>query len=102
MDRFLALENFNNEEVLFLAYLIIINIITFIIIIIDKRKARKKSYRISENTFIFLSIIGGSIGTILAMTIFRHKTKKKKFYIGVPIIYLIDQVIILLIFNHIK
>lgn len=102
MDGFLTLDKFNNREVLFLTYLIVINIITFITIIIDKRKARKKNYRISENILIFLSIIGGSLGIILAMTVFRHKTKKKKFYIGVPIIYLLNQIIILIIFNRIK
>lgn len=102
MNSFLDLSRFNELELMFLAYLSLVNILSFIFIAIDKRKAKKKSYRISENTLIVLSIVGGSIGTLIGMTMFRHKTKKKKFYIGVPIIYLINQVIIIITFNYIK
>lgn len=102
MDVFLDLSRFNDIELMFVVYLSVINIISFIVIAIDKGKAKKKNYRISENTIIVLSIIGGSVGTLMGMTMFRHKTKKKKFYIGVPIIYLINQIIIIIIFNYIK
>ena len=70
-------------------YLLIINIITFIIYGIDKYKSIKHKYRISEATLIILAIIGGSIGAFFGMIIFHHKTKKKKFIITIPIIMLL-------------
>lgn len=62
-------------------YLIIINMITFIIYEIDKFLAKKRYNRISERCLFFLGFAGGSFGAIFAMLIFRHKTKKIKFYI---------------------
>lgn len=70
-------------------YLLIINLITFIIYGIDKYKSIKHKYRISEATLIILAILGGSIGAFFGMIIFHHKTKKKKFIILIPIIMLI-------------
>ena len=102
MDGFLRFFKFNELELILLAYLLVINIIAFITIFIDKAKAKKHNYRVSENTLIVLSLIGGSVGSLLGMTMFRHKTKKKKFYLGIPIIYLINQLIILIIFNYIR
>lgn len=62
-------------------YLIILNIISFIIYGIDKLKAKRKYRRIKEKTLITLSLIGGPLGSIMGMYIFRHKTKKLKFKI---------------------
>ena len=70
-------------------YLITINIITFIIYGIDKYKSIKHKYRISENTLIILSILGGPLGAFFGMIIFHHKTKKKKFTVLIPIILLL-------------
>ena len=70
-------------------YLIIINIISFIICYIDKKRAINNEYRISEYTLISLSIIGGCYGFLLGMYIFHHKTKKIKFKILIPIICII-------------
>ena len=70
-------------------YLLIINIITFIIYGIDKYKSIKHKYRISENTLMILAILGGSLGAFLGMIVFHHKTKKKKFVILIPIIMLL-------------
>ena len=70
-------------------YLIIINIITFILYGIDKYKSIKHKYRISESTLIILAILGGSLGAFFGMIIFHHKTKKKKFIILIPIILLL-------------
>ena len=80
-------------------YLIIINVIEFIIMGIDKLLAIKHKNRIPEFTLLFLSFIGGSIGAILGMFTFRHKTKKLKFKILFPLfliihIYLIVKYII--------
>ncbi|MFQ9515203.1 MAG: DUF1294 domain-containing protein [Eubacterium sp.] len=70
----------------FIAYLAAINIITFIIYGMDKYKARKHKWRISEKELMGLSVIGGFIGAFAGMQIFRHKTKHMKFVVGVPVI----------------
>ena len=71
-------------------YLIAINILTFLIFGIDKRKARKGKWRIPEATLIGLAIAGGSIGALLGMYLFRHKTQKRKFNLGIPAILLLQ------------
>ncbi|MGL4656797.1 MAG: DUF1294 domain-containing protein [Sarcina sp.] len=71
-------------------YLIIINIIAFILMYVDKVKAIKHQWRIQESTLMGFAIFGGSIGGILGMQIFRHKTKHPKFYIGMPVILIIQ------------
>lgn len=76
-------------------YLILINIIGFILILVDKIKACKNKWRIKENTLLFISIIGGSIGELISMLIFHHKTKKNKFIIFIPHLILIQIIIYL-------
>lgn len=76
-------------------YLILINIIGFILILVDKIKACKNKWRIKENTLLFISIIGGSIGELISMLIFHHKTKKNKFIIFIPLPILIQIIIYL-------
>ena len=75
-------------------YLIIINIITFLAMWLDKRKAKKGKWRISEGALFMLAILGGSIGGIAGMYTFRHKTKKHRFTIGFPAILIIEILII--------
>lgn len=70
----------------FLAYLLIINLITFVLYAIDKRRAVRKAWRIPESVLIGFAAIGGSVGAFLAMLVFRHKTKHAKFTVGVPLI----------------
>lgn len=77
-------------------YLIIINISSLLLMGIDKILAIKKKRRISEHTLIIISFFGGSIGTLLGMLIFRHKIRKPKFYILVPLF------IIILVFIYTK
>ena len=60
-------------------YLVIINIIAFFLCFMDKKKAIKGKYRISESTLLFVSIIGGCFGMLIGMFLFHHKTKKLKF-----------------------
>ena len=74
-------------------YLIIINIIGFLIMWIDKRKAIKGSWRIPEKTLFIITAIGGGIGTIAGMYIFRHKTKKLNFIIGLPLITILEIIL---------
>jgi uncharacterized membrane protein YsdA (DUF1294 family) len=71
-------------------YMIIINIISFIIYAIDKRLAIKKRTRVPEAILLFLSIIGGSLGSLIAMYLVHHKTKKWYFVLinlGLTILY---------------
>lgn len=65
---------------------------------IDKLKAKRGSRRIPENTLFMFTILGGGVGTILGMYIFRHKTKKKKFTVGMPIILIIEVLLFILYF----
>ena len=67
-------------------YIILINLIAFVVFGIDKRKARKGQWRVPESTLFILALIGGSIGALTGMLVFRHKTKHRKFTIGIPLI----------------
>ena len=63
---------------------------TFFVYGIDKSKAKRGVYRISEKTLLTLAAIGGSVGAGVGMWFFRHKTKKVKFFLGIPIIFLMQ------------
>ena len=76
-------------------YLIVINAVSFICFFIDKNRARKKLYRISESFLFSVSIMGGAFGSLLGMKIFHHKSKKKKFTIGIPIILVFNVFILI-------
>lgn len=78
-----------------LIYLIVINLITFIVFAIDKICAIKKKWRYKEVSLLGMCFVGGAIGGFLAMHLFRHKTKKKLFVIGVPLIIVIHLVIVM-------
>ena len=67
-------------------YLIGINILTFLIYGADKWKAQRNRWRIPEDTLIWMAIVGGSIGALLAMYLFRHKIRDRKFSLGVQAI----------------
>lgn len=71
-------------------YLIIINIAAFASMGIDKAKAKKKAWRIPEKTLFLLAIIGGSLGSIIGMQTFRHKTKHWYFKWGMPAIFVLQ------------
>ena len=71
-------------------YLALINLLTFAAYGIDKRKAQKNAWRIKESTLLLLAVAGGSVGALLGMQIFRHKTKHPKFTVGVPLILLVQ------------
>ena len=78
-------------------YLIIINVIAFLAMYIDKRKAQKNKRRIPEKTLFTLVALGGGIGGILGMYLFRHKTKKTRFVIGFPSILIFEVLIVIAI-----
>ena len=69
-------------------YLIALNIVTFFVYGIDKWQAKQGRWRISEATLLLLAVIGGSIGALLGMQVWHHKTMHKKFKYGLPLILL--------------
>ena len=81
-------------------YLIIINIIGLLIMLIDKKKAINSKWRIPEKTIFIVTMLGGGIGTIIGMYKFRHKTKKLKFTIGLPVITLSEIALIIWIVSR--
>ena len=78
-------------------YILAINLVTLIVYGIDKFKAKNDLWRISEFALFALAIAGGSMGALGAMYIFNHKTKHKKFIIGIPLILLVQIVITVLL-----
>ena len=72
------------------AYLVFVNVIAFLVYGLDKLKARKGHWRISEATLLLLAIVGGSIGAWLGMKAWHHKTKHLKFMYGLPAILLLQ------------
>ncbi len=82
---------------IFLIYLIVINVITFIVFGIDKFKARKKLWRIPVAVLLALSVAGGASGGLAGMFFFRHKTKKLLFVLGIPLILIAQIILIYLI-----
>ena len=73
-------------------YFIIINLLGFLIMYIDKQKAKKGAWRIPERTIFIITAFGGGIGTIAGMYTFRHKTQKLKFTIGLPFILILELI----------
>lgn len=73
-----------------LVYLLLINILTFFVYGIDKRKAMGGKWRIPEKYLLLFAVAGGSIGALAGMRIWRHKTSKIKFYVGVPAILILQ------------
>ena len=81
-------------------YLLAINAVAFIMYGIDKYKAKKAKWRISEATLLLLAVLGGSIGAWMGMKVWHHKTMHKKFKYGIPAILLIQ--IALMAYLHMK
>lgn len=83
MEEILTIKNI-------IIYLIVINLIAFLAMWIDKKRAIKQEWRISENALFVLVLLGGGIGGIAGMYTFHHKTKKLKFKIGFPTILIAE------------
>lgn len=88
-----------NAVELLVVYFIILNILGFIIMGVDKRKAIRHAFRIPEATLFIIALIGGSLGSILGMYFFHHKTRKWYFVYGMPLI-LVLQLILLYLLLH--
>ena len=81
------------KSTIILIYFILINIIGFLVMLIDKKKAEKGKWRIQEKTIFIITALGGGIGTITGMYVFHHKTKKLQFTIGLPTITILEIVL---------
>ncbi len=79
-------------------YLIVINIVTFIVYGVDKAAAKAHKRRIRISTLLLLAAIGGSLGALLGMMIFRHKTKKWYFVFPVPFMLLVQSVLVVFVY----
>ena len=79
-------------------YLLILNILGFAFMGIDKRRAIRSAFRIPEATLFAIAILGGSIGSILGMHLFRHKTKHWYFLFGMPIILILQIALVVLLY----
>lgn len=71
-----------------------ISLISVIVTIADKRKAKKGAWRVPEATLLLLSALGGSVAMYLTMHLIRHKTKHIKFMLGIPVIILVQVVVV--------
>ncbi len=83
----------------YIIYFILINVVTFFLFGIDKWKAKKGRWRISEATLLIFAVIGGSIGAWLGMKTWHHKTMHKKFKYGIPLILLVQIALLYLFFR---
>ena len=82
-----------------IAYVIMMNLVSFALMGIDKYKARKKTWRIPEATLFLFAIFGGSLGSTLGMFLFHHKTRHWYFRYGLPLILIVQLVCIYLLWQ---
>ena len=87
---------------LLLFYLVTINALGFLIMLADKEKAKKRLWRIPEATLLTVAALGGSIGCLAGMKVFHHKTRKPKFYIGIPVIQALQRILGVIVFLSIQ
>ena len=80
-------------------YILLINIIGFIAMWADKQKAKKHKWRIRESYFFYISLLGGSLGAWMGMYIFHHKTHKWYFILGIPLIFILQVTLYLMLKN---
>ena len=83
---------------MWISYLILINVLGFLIMLVDKRKAIKNRWRIPEKTLFLIALLGGSLGMLGGMNCFRHKTKHKRFTIGIPLILFLQMVLLVFLY----
>ena len=87
----------SDHSLLLLLYLVAINVVAFLLYGIDKWKAKRDAYRISEKTLLTVAVIGGSVGAICGMRYFRHKTRHWYFRYGLPAILAVQIALLVLL-----
>ena len=80
-----------------IVWLVAINAVSFVVYGLDKQRAKRSRWRISESALLALALAGGSIGAWMGMLVWRHKTKHKKFRYGIPLIIIVQCIAVLLI-----
>ena len=80
-------------QIILLTYIAIVNLIAFIMYGIDKRRAIKNKWRIPEKTLLLAALFGGAPGALWGMVLFHHKTKKAKFFLIVPVLFVLEVVL---------
>lgn len=87
-----------------ICYLLIVNIVAFFLMGIDKKKAQTGAWRIPEKTLFLSAILGGGVGAIAGMQLFRHKTRHRSFVIGMPLILLAWVILLaaLIYFHYVR
>ena len=88
-------------KMMLIYYLLAVNVLTFIVYGVDKWKAQRGRWRVPEASLLGLAALGGSVGAWLAMQLFRHKTQKKKFRYGVPVLFVLQVAAVVLFLNMI-
>ena len=88
-----------NVVILLISYFVVINLIGFFIMGIDKRRAIKRAFRIPEATLFTIALIGGCLGTTLGMYIFHHKTRHWYFFYGMPFILFLQTILLIFLYN---
>lgn len=86
-----------NARTILILYLILVNILAILLMAADKLKAVEHRFRIPESVLLLIAAIGGSVGSIAAMFLFHHKTRRRKFRRGLPLILLIQLLLVLLL-----
>lgn len=84
-------------QILIIAYLVVINLVAAVMTAVDKYKAVHHHYRISEAALLFVSAIGGSVSMYVMMRIIHHKTRKLKFMLGIPIIFVLQVILVFIL-----
>jgi len=89
-------------KIIVLTFLAVVNVVTFFLYGIDKRKAKRSKWRVQESTLLWWAVFGGSIGALLGMRVWHHKTQHKKFKYGVPAILIAQIAITIMIIIYLN
>ncbi|MDO4313710.1 MAG: DUF1294 domain-containing protein [Eubacteriales bacterium] len=81
-------------------YIAVSNLAAFLIYGMDKKRAKRHQWRIPERVLLGAAAIGGSVGALAGMYIFHHKTRKMKFAVGIPLIFILQLILFYSIFNR--
>ena len=80
-------------QTIFLSYLVLANLVAFAMYGIDKRRAIKNKWRIPEKRLLLAALLGGAFGALWGMILFHHKTKKAKFFLTVPVLFVLQVIL---------
>lgn len=90
IEKFIV--NFTSGEIAMAVYITVLNIIGFAVMAADKSRAKKGDWRVREATLMIIAFLGGAMGVLCGMLIFKHKINKNKFRLGVPILYILNRI----------